>query len=111
MRDYKELAKEVGEYMVKLRKQSPDQMQGFLSFMGAAESDGALSKKQKILVALGIAVAKRCDPCITVHVRNAFEAGASAEEIVEAAWMAVVMGGGPSLMYLQHVLKAIEDLS
>jgi alkylhydroperoxidase/carboxymuconolactone decarboxylase family protein YurZ len=49
--------------------------------------------------------------CIVVHVKNAVNAGANKQEILEAAWVAVMMGGGPALSYIQCVLKALEDFS
>ena len=35
----------------------------------------------------------------------------SCKEILEAGWVTVMMGGGPKLMYMQGLLKALEDLS
>ncbi|HBK57937.1 MAG TPA: carboxymuconolactone decarboxylase family protein, partial [Spirochaetaceae bacterium] len=40
----------------------------------------------------------------------ALEAGATEEEILEAAWVAVLMGGGPALMHAGLVLEALKDL-
>jgi len=59
-------------------------------------SEGALSVKDKTLIALACAVAVRCDHCVRVHKERAREVGASREEMLEAAAVAglVRMGSG-----------------
>ncbi len=77
----------------------------FMGLQGAAFTDGALSVKTKELISVGIGVYNRCQYCIVVHVYNAFQAGATREEILEAA--ATVFSGfgaGPSLAYSATVL-------
>jgi alkylhydroperoxidase AhpD family core domain len=49
----------------------------------------------------------QCDWCIAIHVANAVKTGASREEILEAAWLAVLMGGGPKLLYLKVVVDEL----
>ena len=48
----------------------------FQGLMKDATSDGGLSVKQKELIALGIGVASRCEPCIYAHVEKCLKAGA-----------------------------------
>jgi alkylhydroperoxidase/carboxymuconolactone decarboxylase family protein YurZ len=48
--------------------------------------------------------------CVALHVENAASLGASREEILQAAFMAVAMGGSPKLKYLMYVFEALEDL-
>ena len=67
-------------------------------------------KKSKELIAIACAVLAHCEWCIAFHVKGALDAGATKEEILESTWVGVLMGGGPSLMYAQGVLKALEDM-
>ena len=60
---------------------------------------------------MAIAVASQCDGCIAFHVDHALEAGASAQEIQEALSVAVLMGGGPALVYATHAIDAVSELS
>jgi AhpD family alkylhydroperoxidase len=69
----------------------------------------ALDAKAKELIALGIAVAVRCDDCIALHVKAAVERGASKEEVSETLGMAIYMGAGPSVMYASHALEAFAQ--
>ncbi|MCK9241496.1 carboxymuconolactone decarboxylase family protein [Desulfocurvus sp.] len=90
-----------------LNDETPDQLAGFMGFMKAAKADGAIPGKAKNLILVALAVANQCDWCIAVHVANAIKTGATAEEILEAAWLAVLMGGGPKLTYMKIVRDEI----
>ena len=94
----------------KMKAETPDVVQGFMTLFQKVMKDGALSVKQKELVALGIGVAQRCVPCINLHVQKCLAAGASRPEILEAAAVAVVMQGGPAYTHIPLVLKALEAL-
>ncbi len=97
--------------MERLAKAQPDTMQAFGALHEASCAPGALDAKTKELIALAIAVAARCDGCIAFHTHDVLNAGASREEIAEALSVAVLMGGGPSVMYATHVVEAIEQFS
>jgi AhpD family alkylhydroperoxidase len=84
-------------------------MKAFSGLASAALAPKALDVKTKELVALGIAVAIRCDDCIGFHVKAALEQGASREEVLETLGMAIYMGAGPSVMYANHALEAFEQ--
>lgn len=84
-------------------------MKSFQELHHAAIADGALSAKQKELIALGIAVAIRCSYCTLLHVNAALQAGATREEIMETLGVAVLMGGGPSATYATEAIKALEE--
>jgi alkylhydroperoxidase/carboxymuconolactone decarboxylase family protein YurZ len=53
-------------------------------------------------------VAQHCTPCIYLHVQKAIEAGATRKEIMEAAGVAVLMGGGPAFTHVGEVIKALD---
>ncbi|GAB6067794.1 carboxymuconolactone decarboxylase family protein [Methylothermus subterraneus] len=91
-----------------LRQQYPTETQAFSYFFQKAESGAALSRKHKELINVALAVASQCDWCIGVHVKSAIQAGASRDEIVEAGFMAVIMHGGPALMYMTPLLEALD---
>ncbi|WP_246050236.1 carboxymuconolactone decarboxylase family protein [Neolewinella litorea] len=52
----------------------------------------------------------RCDGCIAFHLHDAIAAGADRDEITEAIGVAVLMGGGPSVVYGCEALKALGQL-
>jgi len=69
-----------------------------------------LALKYREMIALGIGIASRCDGCIAAHVAGALQAGASREELVATIDVAVLMGGGPSIIYGTQAHAAIEEL-
>ncbi len=92
-------------------KEVPDTVKGFGLMGKAAKTEGALSEKTKEFMALGIAIATRCDSCIGFHVRALIRLQATREELCEALAMATYMGGGPSYAYSAKALKAFDTFS
>ena len=95
------------ELMGQLGQEIPATMGAFSKLHHASIADGELSSKVKELIALGIAITVRCDGCIAFHVHDAIQAGATNAEITEAIGVAVLMGGGPSVMYGCEALEAL----
>ncbi|MCB2134798.1 MAG: carboxymuconolactone decarboxylase family protein, partial [Rhodobacteraceae bacterium] len=60
-----------------LYKSVPAATQGFSALSKAVKDNGPLSVKEKEYVALGMAVALRCEPCINFHVEALMKAGAT----------------------------------
>jgi AhpD family alkylhydroperoxidase len=76
--------------------------------MKDATADGGLSAKHKELIALGVGVVSRCEACIYAHVEKCVKAGASPREVMDAAGVAVMMGGGPVYTYTTIVAAALK---
>ena len=87
----------------------PDVMGAFGTLHETATADGALTHKTKELIALAIGIAVHCDGCIAFHVHDALEAGATRDEIVETVGVAVLMGGGPAVVYGTDALEALDQ--
>jgi AhpD family alkylhydroperoxidase len=109
--DYKAAAQQQRNDAAALYKAIPDTMAAFQSVVKSASKDGALPSKFKELVALGIAIAMRCEGCIVFHVESAIRHGASRQEVAETIAVAVEMGGGPAVVYGSKALAAFDDLS
>ncbi|HEU97929.1 MAG TPA: carboxymuconolactone decarboxylase family protein [Fervidicoccus fontis] len=105
-----ERLKEFNEMIAQISKENPEKFAAFYNFLQKVEGEGALSVKTKELIALAIGVAKHCEWCISYHINEALKAGATREEILEAAWVAVLMDGGPGLSHFVPVLKALKEL-
>ena len=95
----------------KMKQAAPEMVKGFAALFQSVMKDGALKTKEKELVALGIAVAQRCAPCINLHVQKCLEAGNTAPEILEAAAVAVMMQGGPAFTHIPIVMDALASLA
>ena len=101
---------ELSEFMEKFEKKCPDVSASFYALHDIiVNKEGILSIKEKEFIALGIAVSARCEYCIYYHTARAMESGATEEEILEAASVAIYMGGGPALSYMKYVIDALEE--
>ena len=105
--DYPKNLERLQQAMGDLGKEIPATMGGFGQMHKAAAGDGVLSTKTKELIALAIAITVRCDGCISFHVHDALKAGATRQEIVETIGVAVLMGGGPAVVYGCEALEAV----
>ena len=88
----------------------PDTAKAFGALGKAAKDSGVLDYKVKEFIALGISIADRCEPCITLHTEALVKAGATREEIGDVLSMSIQMGGGPSLMYAAKALACYDAL-
>lgn len=95
------------EVIGELGKALPGPMSGFSQLHKSAVAGGVLDTKTKELISLGIAITARCDGCIAFHVHDALKAGAMHNEILETIGVAILMGGGPALMYGCEAYEAL----
>ena len=100
---------EISSNLLKLRQLSPDQMGAWDNFTSLYQKDEVLSERHKELTAVALSVSVRCEWGIATHIKRAIQLGTTNQEIIEAAWVAVLMGGGPTLMYAQRVLQALDE--
>ena len=108
-KDWPAMAANLTAAVKELRTGAPDTMKAFSAMAMAATQTKALDIKTKELIALGIAVATRCDPCISFHVETARKHGATRDEVMETVAMAIYMGAGPSVMYAAQAVEAYDQ--
>jgi 4-carboxymuconolactone decarboxylase len=109
--DYKAKLQAIRSNATKLFKAAPEPMRAFQSLFVATSKEGALSAKQKELMALGIAISTRCEGCIIHHVEAVLRHGAIREELVETVCVAVEMGGGPASVYGATALAVFDEIA
>ena len=93
----------------KMKDLAPEYMTAWNSFMEKTGVDGALSARRKELIAVSLSIASKCDWCIRSHVQKAIDLGGTKQEIIEAAWLAVLMGGDPVLKYAQWSVNILVE--
>ena len=87
---------------------SANAAQAFGMLMRVTSSDGAINSHTKELINFALAVASRCAPCVRAHFHKAISMGIPQEQLDEAAWCAVAMGGGPVKMFYQDILSGLS---
>ena len=82
----------------------------FFDYYGAVFADGALSAREKALIALAVAHVVQCPYCIDAYSQECLKHGSDLEQMTEALHVGVAIRGGASLVHgvqmLEHVHKA-----
>jgi alkylhydroperoxidase/carboxymuconolactone decarboxylase family protein len=82
-----------------IAKNAPDLAQKFFDWYGAVFADGALSAREKSLIALAVAHAVQCPYCIDAYSRDALEKGSDLDQMTEAVHVAAAIRGGAPLVH------------
>ena len=82
--------------------------ESFLQMEQAAYTDGALPKKTKELIAIGISIYTDCQSCMQWHIDQAAACGATAHEILEAIEVGIEMGAGRVTVSARFALDVME---
>ena len=106
----KEFVADFAKSMEQMKAQTPDIINGFGGLFAKVMKAGALDAKQKELIALAVGLSVQCMPCMILHVQKALKAGATREEILEAAGVVVMMCGGPAYTHVPEIMKALDEL-
>jgi len=78
---------------------SPALGRKFFDYYGAVFAEGALTAREKSLIALAVAHAVQCPYCIEAYTKDCQEKGADREQMTEALHVAVAIRGGASLVH------------
>jgi len=88
-----------------LAKIAPEAMDAFQKFDGTALAAGAIPKKYKELMALGIALTTQCPYCLEVHREAAEKAGATQTEFAEVVFVAAALRAGAAMTHGTHLVR------
>lgn len=83
----------------------------FIDYYGAVFAEGALSEREKALIALGVAHAVQCPYCIDAYTEACLEKGSNVEEMTEAVHVACAIRGGSSLVHGVQMRNVVDKLS
>jgi AhpD family alkylhydroperoxidase len=74
-----------------------------------AYRDGAVAAKYKLLTAMAVSIAIRCEPCIRAYVRMACDRGISQEELIVFLEVAKIMQSCPGEEWAVKACAAYKD--
>src|SRR3982750_3339308 len=93
-----------------LKQLAPEEFKGFVALDSIVGRDGgAIPKKYRELIALGVACTTQCPYCLDVHTRNAKRAGASREEIAEVVFLTAALRAGAAVTHGALALKLFDQ--
>lgn len=83
----------------------------FFAYYGAVFEDGALSSREKSLIALAVAHALQCPYCIDAYSTSCLEKGVDLDQMTEAVHVAAAMRAGASLVHGVQMRNHVEKVS
>jgi 4-carboxymuconolactone decarboxylase len=90
---------------------APDLARKFFDYYGAVFAEGALSEREKALIALAVAHAVQCPYCIDAYTQGCLEKGSNLAEMTEAVHVANAIRGGASLVHGVQMRKIAKKIS
>ncbi len=92
-------------------KGNPELWEKFSAYYAAVFVEGALTEREKALIALGVAHAVQCPYCIDAYTQACLEKGSNVEEMTEAVHVSCAIRGGASLVHGLQMRNVAEKLS
>ncbi len=71
---------------------------------------GALDAKTKELMGLAASMVLRCDDCVSYHIVQALDKGATKEELFETFTVSLVVGGSIVIPHLRRAVAFLEEM-
>ena len=90
---------------------NPELAKAFFAYYDSVFEDGALSAREKALVALAVAHIVQCPYCIEAYSTACLESGSDLEEMTEAVHVATAIRGGASLVHGVQMLDHVKKLA
>ena len=104
--DPKDLKKfgDIAEYGPELAKK-------FFDYYGDVFKEGALTSREKSLIALAVSHAIQCPYCIDAYSSSSLEKGADEEQMMEAVHVAAAIRGGASLVHGVQMMNKVKEIT
>lgn len=83
----------------------------FFDYYGAVFAEGALTAREKSLIALAVSHAVQCPYCIDAYSNDATEKGWSGPQMMEAVHVAAAIRGGASLVHGVQMMNKVKEIS
>ena len=90
---------------------NPELWKKYMEYYGAVFQEGALSEREKALIALAVAAAVQCPYCIDAYTQESLEKGSNLEQMTEAIHVANAIRGGAALVHGVQMKNVHEKVS
>jgi alkylhydroperoxidase/carboxymuconolactone decarboxylase family protein len=92
-------------------QEAPELWKKFSDWYGAVFEEGALSEREKALIALAVSHTVQCPYCIDAWTQSCLEKGSDPEQMTEAVHVAAALRGGASLVHGVQMRNHVHRLS
>ncbi len=90
---------------------NPSLWKKYMEYYGAVFQEGALTEREKALIALAVASAVQCPYCIDAYTQASLEKGSNLEQMTEAIHVANAIRGGSSLVHGLQMKNRLAKIS
>ena len=110
MSDHYYNSKDLGKFgnIVDFQKEMGEK---FFAYYGEVFKDGALSAREKSLIALAVAHAVQCPYCIDAYSSDAYQKGYSETQMMEAVHVASAIRGGATLVHGVQMMNKVKEIA
>ena len=81
----------------------------FFDYYGSVFEEGALTAREKSLIALAVAHAIQCPYCIDAYTSDLLKKGVDEEQMMEAVHVTTAIRGGASLVHSVQMMNQVND--
>ena len=92
-------------------EEAPELWDNFMQYYGSVFAEGALTAREKSLIALAVATAVQCPYCIDSYTQDCLSRGVDEEQMTEAVHVAAAIKGGAALVHgvqMKNIVKKLE---
>ena len=89
----------------------PELGRKFFDYYGEVFKEGALTEREKSLIALAVAHAVQCPYCIDAYTSDSLQKGADEAQMMEAVHVAAAIKGGAALVHGVQMMNKAKELS
>ena len=94
----------------KISEWSPELGAKFFEYYNAVFEDGALSAREKSLIALAVAHTEQCPYCIDAYTQDGLQRGITKEEMMEAIHVGAAIKSGATLVHGVQMMNKVNKL-
>lgn len=89
----------------------PELGEKFFEYYGEVFKDGALTAREKALIALAVSHSEQCPYCIDAYTKDCLKKGADEEQMMEAVHVAAAIKSGATLVHGVQMMNKVNDIT
>ncbi len=89
----------------------PELAEKFFDYYGSVFKEGALTEREKSLIALAVSHAVQCPYCIDAYTKDSLQKGVDEEQMMEAVHVAAAIRGGASLVHGVQMMNKVKEVT
>ncbi|MCY7361499.1 MAG: arsenosugar biosynthesis-associated peroxidase-like protein [Ignavibacteria bacterium] len=94
-----------------IEEYEPELAKKFFDYYGAVFAEGALTAREKSLIALAVSHAVQCPYCIDAYSHDALEKGCNEKQMMEAIHVSAAIKGGAALVHGVQMMNHVKKVS